>query len=209
MLQDKETIMAIIGAPFWNDRKKAYFTQENNAIEHVLKCRLPPGAPWLETCGPTASLNCQAALGRDLSIVTPGGYGPQPEDVLTSWFNDPRNFKAMKFEWPDLDPEKLPGNEVAQWYPLAVREVFGNPCDFVGALSFDEAVAIIRAGRTIQVCLDLPGHFVSLVAWDEDREHFIMRDSWAARWSDGDGFCRRLTRDEFEGNLRPLCLVYS
>jgi len=138
-----------------------------------------------------------------------GGYSPQSEDVLAAWFNDPNNFVSMRKEWPGLDPATLPGNEVAQWYPLAVREVFGNPCEFVGELGFEKAATHIREGRTIQVCLRKPGHFIALVAFDEDDEEFIIKDSWAGRWPDGDGFCKRFSKDEFEANVKPLCLVYS
>ena len=201
--------MGIIGSQLWNDRKRAYFTQENNAFEHMLKCLLPPGVSWLETCGPTASLNCQASLGRDVAVRTKGGYRPQPEDVLTSYFNDPNNFEALRDSWPAFDPEGLPGNEVAQWYPLAVRSVFGNTCEFVGALTFDQAAGHIRLGRTIQSSLEKPGHFIALVAYDDERSEFIIKDSWASRWPDHDGFCKRLTRAEYEGNVRPRNLVYS
>jgi hypothetical protein len=201
--------MGIIGCCSWKDRDRAYFTQENNSIEHILKCRLPAGTSWLETCGPTASLNCQASLGRDVRIRTPGGYSPQSEDVLAAWFNDPSNFASMRKEWPALDPAKLPGNEVAQWYPLAVREVFGNRCEFVGELGFEAAAGLIREGRAIQACLRKPGHFIALVAYDEDRLEFIIKDGWAGRWPDGDGFCKRLARSEYETNLKPLSLVYS
>ncbi len=36
--------MGIIGSSSWKDRARAYFTQENNSIEHILKCRLPAGS---------------------------------------------------------------------------------------------------------------------------------------------------------------------
>jgi hypothetical protein len=201
--------MGIIGSPLWNDRERAYFTQENNAFEHMLKCLLPPGVSWLETCGPTASLNCQASLGRDVGIKTKGGYSPQPEDLLTAYFNDPNNFEALRAAWPALDPEGLPGNEVAQWYPHAVRAVFGNVCEFVGALTFDQAVDHIRGGRTIQASLKKPGHYIALVAYDETRAEFIIKDSWASRWADHDGFCKPLTLLEYETNVRPRSIVYS
>jgi hypothetical protein len=205
----QEDLMAIFGSPLWNDWERAYFTQENNSIEHLLKCRLPTGFSPLETCGPTASLNCQASLGREVEITTPGGYCPQPEDVLASYFNDPRNFGKLRKAWPGLDPDKLPGNEVPQWYPIAIREVFGNACEFVGDISFGEAVEYIRKGRTLQVCLCRPRHFVSLVAYDDESSEFIIKDSWGGRWPDGDGFCKRLSHPEFETNVRPFCLVYS
>jgi len=200
--------MNIKGSRFWNDREKAYFSQENNAFEHMLKCRLPEGISPLETCGPTAALNCLAALGHPVDVRTQGRYRPQPEDVLTSYFNDPANFDALRSAWSGLDPEMLPGNEVAQWYPLAVREVFGKPCEFAGAVSFYEAKAHLARGRSVQVCLRKPGHFVALVAIDVETEEFIVNDSWGSRWPDGDGFNKRLPRAEYEKNVKPLSLVY-
>jgi len=200
--------MAILGTPYWNDREKAYFTQENNAYEHVLKCRLPEGISPLETCGPTASLNCLASLGYDIRVRSPGRYRPQPEDVLTSFFNDPANFPALREAWSGLDPERLPGNEVAQWYPLAVREVFGKPCEFAGELSFYEARAHLSNGRPVQVCLRKPGHFVALVAYDEEKAEFILNDSWSGRWPDRDGFNKRLSKAEYGVNIKPLSLIY-
>ena len=86
----------------------------------------------------------------------------------------------MRKAWPGLDPQDLPGNEVAQWYPLAVREVFGNPCEFVGELGFEKAAGLIREGRTIQVCLRSPGHFIALVAYDEEKSEFILRTAGPA-----------------------------
>jgi len=201
--------MAIFGSTLWNDRERAYFTQENNSIEHLLKCRLPPGQSPLETCGPTASVNCQASLGRDIGNRTKGGYRPQPEDLLAVYLNDPRNFALLRSAWPGLDPEKIPGNEVAQWYPIAVREVFGNTCEFVGALPFREAADLVRAGNTLQLCLSSPRHFIAIVAYDDELSEFIIKDSWPGRWPDGDGFCKRLSRPEYEAQARALSLVYS
>ena len=112
--------MGIIGSCSWKDRKRAYFTQENNSIEHILKCRLPAGASWLETCGPTASLNCQASLGRDVGIRTSGrllsSAGGRPRRVVQR----PEQLRRdARRRGPASIPQKLPGNEVAQWYPLS------------------------------------------------------------------------------------------
>ncbi|HUX43102.1 MAG TPA: C39 family peptidase [Rectinemataceae bacterium] len=200
--------MAILGTPYWNDRKRAYFRQENNSFEHMLRCSLSGGISPLETCGPTAALNCLTARGYEVGVRCPGLYRPQPEDVLTAFFNDPGNFAALRAAWPGLDPERLPGNEVAQWYPLAVREVFGKPCEFAGEMSFYEAMAHLANGRPLQVCLRKPGHFVALVAYDEEKEEFILNDSWGGRWPDGDGFNKRLSKAEYGANVKPLSLIY-
>ena len=194
----------IVGCSRWND-PNAFYDQLNNPTEHLLKLR---SGTWLETCGPTASLNCQTSVGNGVDFETPGGYAPQPEEVLTDWFNDARNFVRMRAAWKGLDPQTVAGNEVAQWYPLAVDEVFGNRCDFVGALTVPKALEHLGQGRAIQTCLNKPGHFIALVAYDPEKKEFIIKDSWGGRWPQGDGFCQRMAWREFETNTRPLNLVY-
>jgi hypothetical protein len=195
---------SIIGCSRWND-PNAFYDQLNNPTEHVLKLR---SGTRLETCGPTASLNCQSSVGVGVDFETPGGYAPQPEEVLTGWFNDSRNFLRMRNAWKGLDPGLVPGNEVAQWYPLGVYEVFGNRCDFVGALTPQQAVDHLRQGRAIQTCLRNPGHFIALVAFDQAKDEFILKDSWGSRWPRGDGFCQRMSVREWQINSRPVNLVY-
>ena len=195
--------MAIHGAFFWNDRQRAYFSQENNAFEHVLRCSLPTGMSPLETCGPTASLNCLAARGYDVGVRMPGALSAPARGPAHRLFNDPGNFSSLSKAWSGLDPAKLRGNEVAQWYPLAVREVFAKSCEFTGSLSFYEAQAHLADGRPLQVCLRKPGHFIALVANDEEKAEFILNDSWGSRWPDGDGFNKRLSRSEYEKNVNP------
>jgi hypothetical protein len=199
--------MNIQGCRYWNDRAR-YYGQENNPTEHLLKCRLD-GKGWLETCGPTAAINCLAAMGVLSDWTTPGGYHPQPEQELTDYLNDPKNFSKLKAVWGSIDPEAVLGNEVAEWYPLAVREVFGLTAKFVGPLSLDSAIGHLSEGRAIQVCLVQPGHFVALVAYDFDKQEFIINDPWSGRWPDGKGWNKRMPVSEFERNLTPKSLVYQ
>ncbi len=200
--------MAIHGTSHWNDRNKAYYQQSNNPTEHMLKVRLPHGISWLETCGPTAAINCIASMGNPVEIYTPGGYLPQPEEVLSDWFNDPQNFERMKHIWSVLSPEEVAGNEVLDWYPLALRQVFDVAAHLVSDLTAQDAVAHLCSGGALQICLKSPGHYLALVAYDDITNEFIYHDSWAERWPEGDGFCRRMTMNEFATNRRPKALVY-
>jgi len=197
----------ISGTKNWENRDY-YYSQENNPTEHMLKCRLPGGKGWLETCGPTAAVISMASMGRPVEIRTPGGYRAQPEEILTDYLTDPTNFKKLRMLFSDVDPAKIPGNEVAEWYPVAVGEVFGNKCEFAGAMDWVNVSTHLSSGRAVQVCLINPGHFVSLVAVDLTQSEFIYHDPWPGRWPDGDGFCRRMTRREFETNTKGKTLVY-
>ena len=197
--------MGIQGCQFWNDRN-VYFAQENNPTEQILRARLG-GKGWLETCGPTAAVNCLAAMGELTPWTTPGGYSPQPEQELMDHMTDPRNWEKFRKAWGGEDPQVVPGNEVAQWYPVAIQEVLGTKCWFWGELALELAIKHVQAGRAIQVCLKNPGHFVALVAYDSDRGEFIINDSWSGRWPSGSGWNQRLSKTEYDRNVKPKSLI--
>lgn len=195
----------IHGPRYWNDRER-YYTQVNNPTEEQLRKAGVSG--WLETCGPTAAVNCLGALGADLTITCPGRYRPQPEEVLADYLNDPANYGALRAARPDVDPSEIQGNRVPQDYPVAVREVFGVRVQYLESLGWLGVVGQIRAGHSVQICLIKPGHYLAAVAWDEVTNELIYHDSWPARVG-GDGFCRRMSRDAYEGNVRPYVIIYG
>jgi hypothetical protein len=200
--------MEPFGALLWNDRE-AYYRQDDNPAEHLLKVR-SPGRGWLETCGPTAAVNCVVGVGAPVACLTPGGYHPQPEQVLCDCLNDPHHFADLRREWNGLDPEKVAGNEVAQWYPWAVTKVFGTvDCEFVGRMGPDEAADRLSRGQALQICLINPGHFVAVVAFSPEENAFIMNDPWAGRWPGGSGWNKRLSLKEFLNNTKPLTVAYA
>jgi hypothetical protein len=141
--------MKISGCSRWNGRS-AFYEQTNNPTEHILKCLLPKGISALETCGPTAGLNCLTSLGHKVEILAPGGFPLQPEEDLSDWFNDERNFSRMKATWYGLDPGKLPGNEVVEWYPLAIMKMFGQKCTLEMQLDDQKAIQELRMGHALQ-----------------------------------------------------------
>jgi hypothetical protein len=197
--------MSIAGARFWNDRSR-FYTQVNNPTEEQL--RKAGVGSWLETCGPTAAVNCLAAVGHTLDIHCPGPYRPQPEEVLTDYFNDPRNYEALRAERSDVRPDALQGNRVPQYYPLAVREVFGAHARFMFLHSWRAVTEYLAAGWAVQLCLKNPGHYLAAVAYDSAADEIIYHDSWPARVG-GDGFARRMKREEYEQNVQNYVVLYG
>jgi hypothetical protein len=189
----------ILGAKLWDD-KSTYYSQLNNPLETFLKKLGVKG--WLETCGPTAAINCLAALGYDLTIKYPGGWEPQPESVLEDWLNDPRNYPEMKLARPNLDPSTYPGNRIPQYYPIAVMRVFGKHGQYIEGLPFEIVCRKLEEGCTVQLCLIEPGHFIGAVAYDKDTNEIIYRDPWK-------GFNLRMGSDMFINNTKKFCIIYT
>jgi hypothetical protein len=198
----------IKGALKWNC-KDSYYSQMNNPTEALLyKLRTNERPQWLESCGPTAAINCLAAMGINIEIVCPGAFRPQPEEVLMDYFNDPRNFTKLEaVRKVDAD---IPGNRVPQYYPLAVKEVFGVDVAFRWGAPSTGISDHVMAGRPVMVCMERPSHYIALVAYNPSTRNFIYHDSWGARFSDdGGGFSRLMGDTEFGNNLQPYHLVFG
>jgi hypothetical protein len=197
----------ISGARYWNDRTR-FYTQTNNPTEEIL--RLRGGKGWLETCGPTAAVNCLAALGVNVGIICPGGWVPQPEEILMDFLTDPRHYGD--FRNLGADPAAAPGNEQAVLYPLAVSRVFGAIAEFLPTKpQFGVLIDRLKAGAALQFCLMTPGHFVAAVAFDDEAGEIIFNDPWPGRvpaWK-GDGFNRRMGRAEYEANVKDFAVLYG
>ncbi|GHU01814.1 hypothetical protein FACS1894147_02380 [Spirochaetia bacterium] len=196
----------IKGVRFWND-KDCYYTQTNNPTEEILRKRSDGG--WLVSCGPSAAVTCIAAMGFNVFCGCPGEYVPQSEEVLMDFFNDPRNYAVLKAARPDTPPDVWHGNEVPQFYPVAIRAVFGVSASFVWGNSFDTIVAHLQAGRAVQLCLVKPGHYIAAVAYDDETKEIIINDPWPGRFTDGNGFNRRMTQGEIKSNTKPFLIVYG
>jgi len=195
----------IKGVKFWNARE-CYFVQTNNPTEEILRKR--SDGVWLVSCGPSAAVTCIAAMGFDVSIKTPGGYAPQSEEVLMDFFNDPRNYPTLQKARPETPPDMWHGNEIPQFYPVAVKSVFGVTAHFEWKADFDKAAAELSAGKAVQLCLKKPGHYIAAVAYDDERDEIIFNDPLPGRFKDGNGFNRRLKRIDFS-NVKPFRIVYD
>jgi hypothetical protein len=165
----------IIGLPRWQ-APDAYYSQTNNVVEAILA---KTGANRkLESCGPTSAVMLVDALGALHPTMTPGGWQPQPEDLLAAWMNDPRNYGAMRHIRSDIDPANIMGNEVPQWYEVAVPAVFGVKARFYWGSGTAEICRAMTNGRGVMVALKKPGHFIAIVAVDMDIGEAIYHDPW-------------------------------
>lgn len=196
----------IKGAIHWAVRD-TYYIQTNNPTEELLRKRVEQSR--LESCGPTAAVNCLAVLGYDLMISCPGPYSPQPEEILMDWFHDPVNLKRLARIDRNVNPRTTPGNRIPSYYPLAVRDVFGARGDFVDGITFGQIGEYLRKGHALQLCLKDPGHFIAAVAFDFEHEHIIFRDPWPNRLPDGNGFNRRIDLREYDRNIKSFAVIYG
>jgi hypothetical protein len=186
----------ILGALQWDDD---FFSQLNNPSEALLKKKLKERGSYLETCGPSAAVNCLDAIGYNLTISCPGVFSPQPEEVLSDFFNDDRNYPAFRMIRKNLDPAKIPGNRVPQYYPYAVKQVFDAKAEYMWRKDWDYATGLLKDGNALQLCI--PGHYISAQAFDLDKQEIIYDDSWK-------GAKKRMGRNRYERDIRKYMIIY-
>lgn len=199
----------IKGATFWDDREK-YFVQTNNPTEEMLrKSLIEKRTGYLESCGPTSALNCLAALGYFVTILTPGGYKPQPEEILTDFFNDPLNDREFERIRSGIQIANIPENRVPQYYPYAVRTVFEAEAEFRWLKDWKEVTELLTKGSAIQLCLKSPGHYIAALAYDPEADEIVYNDPWPARSGlKNKGFNERMKKVEYEANVEGYVIVY-
>lgn len=204
-------------AKYWND-PNAYYAQNNNAMERLLNKTLSEVSiahgfsvsefAHLEFCGPSASVNCIAARTPIKDIVLPGGFIPQPEDLLSLYFHDPRNLPLFNKLAPQFDFAKMLPNRCPSLYPRAVQAVFGVSCKFLdGKLTVGQLKENLIAGNTIQLCLKSPGHFVAAVNFDEKTNEIVYNDPFDGRGG-VKGFNRRMSLTEYVNNVKDYAIIY-
>jgi hypothetical protein len=198
------------GVQQWQS-KNHYYSQENNPTEAYNKTRVNDRGGWLESCGPTSAVNCLAAMGKNVEITCPGVFKPQPEEVLMDYFNDPRNSSTLKAV-RDLGVagDSIPENRVPQYYPVAVRAVFGVSAKFEWGATWDHIITELDRGRAVQICLTDPGHYIAVVAYTLDDGGFLVyNDSWGSQYSDGKGGHNRfMNKIELQANVEPYRIIY-
>lgn len=198
------------GVEKWDDAS-VYYSQENNPTEAYNRARKELGDDCvLETCGPSAAVNCLAAMGCRITITCPGLYKPQPESVVMDYMNDPRN-EAKLYKVRDLSGYTIPKNRVPQYYPVAIQDIFSIPGDFYWGASWDDIVRALDQKKAVQICLKDPSHFVAVVAYSTKGLGFLVyNDSWGSRFADGKGgHNRQLFKGELETNVKPYRIVYG
>jgi hypothetical protein len=196
----------IRGTTLWNNRD-CYYVQTNNPTEEYL--RKNGKGNWLVSCGASAGVTCIASMGNEVTVTCPGAYRPQSDEVLMDYFNDPRNYEILKKIREETPPDSWNGNEVPQFYPAAVSAVFGVKAEFLWGNDFGRIVSFLQAARAVQLCLVKPGHYIAAVAYDDERREIVFNDPWPGRFSDGNGFNRRLGEAECKANVKSFMIVYG
>ncbi|MDR2446070.1 MAG: hypothetical protein LBD58_02065 [Treponema sp.] len=125
------------------------------------------------------------------------------------FFNDQRNYAALKAARPDTPPDVWHGNEAPQFYPVTVKAVFGVKAVFEWGAGFDKTAAELQSGKAAQLRLVKPGHYIAAVAYDGEAREIIFNDPCPGRFADGNGFNRRMGEAEFKGNVMPYRIVYG
>jgi hypothetical protein len=182
----------IVGLKNW-DNPACYYSQENNAIEEI--SRKLGIKNYLETCGPSAMCTLISAIDENALDKFP----IQPEDILTCWLNDPRNYSLLLGERKDINPINYMGNRIPQYYPIAIFTLFGFAGKYESSISLEKIKTAIDQGHGVMACLKSPGHFIPIVAYEDDE--IIYHDpwpgnSWPARFRGSHGRNRRIAEDE-------------
>lgn len=225
----------IYGLTKWDD-PNTYWSQTNNPTEQILKKdglrdseklreigkkygikdsiineMIKSISMWLESCGNTTAVNIADALGADVEFLGPGPWAPKADECLLDYFNSPENYDKFIKIRNDIDPDNLLGNEVPQYYVAGIPDVLNIPCGFFWGAYFDKMVQGIKKGKGLMICLKDPGHYVGIVAYDDETDELIYRDPWPGNyWPERHlgtpGFNRRMNREDFK-NVQSFYLV--
>ena len=131
---------------------------------------------------------------------------------MTDYLNDPRNFQKLQQARIDILPSHYMGNQIAQYYPIAVKEVFGINCEYFEGLSFKKIKESLKKNIGVMVCMKDPGHFVGIVAYDDIKEEIIYNDPWPNNpWpgylQGSSGFNRHMLWNLIKPNLKPYLIL--
>lgn len=190
----------IKGTKYW-DNRNTFSVQTNNAHEAFLRRWSGKDRGYLELCGPTSAINVIESMGAPVECKSPVGEPIQPEDYLAAWMNTPANR-------PSYIPDERPTNEYPKAYPNAITKVFGRSCKYLEGQSFEWITSMVFGGTGCMICLKDPGHFLAVVAFDNETNELIYRDPWPNR-TGTDGFNLRMGKKEFDANVKPYVVVFG
>lgn len=201
----------IKGAIEWSNPNHHYIQTNNPTEQFLKKLNNESKVSWLQSCGPTAAINCLAVLGHNLDIKCPGIYEPQPEEVLMDFFNDPRNNKTFDTIVKNYDDMHIPGNRFAVLYPYAVKQVFNVLfAEYKKIHDFTEIIKLLSVGNTVQLLLKNPSHFIAAIAYDDSEDKIIFNDPWPKRKGlKYAGLHEHMTKNEYDNNVTKYCVVYK
>jgi hypothetical protein len=202
--------MSVYKLPYWDD-SDTFFTQENNPSEILLKKIL--GRIYLESCGPTAVANIVQSLDKYLRVIISSkkfgnvDYVIPLDETIMDYFGNTDNFKRFDEIRESEGFKKKPFNEIPQYYPEMVNDLFDMKGVFRWGVSFTKVAEYVAKGYGVMLCFKKPGHFIAVGYADDVSEEIEYRDSWKnnyfpKRLKGTSGFNRRVKWSEIEGNLQ-------
>lgn len=164
---------------------------------------------YLESCGMSA-LACEMEgleyAPVDKPIQFPTGKTIPLDDGLMTFVNLPSNDKL--FQAGDVFDNRY-------WDTIitAAKECFG--CDaYLQRFDkdFDFLSVELERGNGVIICLDEPGHYLALIAYDQESDEIIYHDSWGSRNMGcpvltNKGRYERLNRGDMF-NVRSKCAIF-
>lgn len=186
----------VYGCNLWNDNKE-FNIQTNDPLEQLYKKLISelkqkyPNLHWghLESCGPNAMTNCLAVTIKGRKIIremikTPGGCPHQFPHLIIGFLNSPNNYSdltkaRLKSGAPYIDPDKIQGNRVPQYYSVVAKNMCNVDAYFEWNIDIKKLKYILSKKNPIQICYKNPSHYASIKAFDKDRigEFFYSDDS--------------------------------
>lgn len=169
----------ISAVKYWK-KKSIRYDQENNIIEQFLKDQKNLGNCnfWFESCNVEASACAVEAVGAKWIIECPQfmGYG----DLMFDFLNSPRTFKDLP-----VKSKKYPLNEIMDNLAYAV-EIFTDGGAKVHHYASSEHIHIhmrefLMTGSAVVLSYLTDygtGHYITVVAYDDETKQFICYDPW-------------------------------
>jgi hypothetical protein len=213
----------VTGCVLWNDPGE-FNVQTNDPVEQMIKKLIAqlrekyPEVHWgyLESCGVNTLTNCFAVTLRGREIIrklsaTLGTYTQQFPHLLMGYLNDPKNYPAMERARresgaPPVDPDKVQGNRVPQFYVALAWEMLGVEAHFEWGCTPNKVREILSQQHPVQFCYKDPGHYASLKAWHHTDKVFYSDDSWPR--SGVPGFNTPVKESDFS-NIQDWLIWYN
>ncbi len=168
---------------------------------------------WLESCFSHSNFNGAVATRKDVrgfeETQTKRFPGVRPPDYMTLWLNTPQNYSALKTIRPDVIPENWLGNEIPQYYPHIMKEIFGVECIFTMTHTWDDLVAALKDASAVFFCLRQPGHGVLAHSYDSDTDEILYTDPDPPRVpAEVDWRRVRMNKAEHDRNVKTFLNIY-
>lgn len=181
------------------------YDQERNGVEAIIKkvnAANKVNVGYLESCGICAFCTLMEGmeyLSSKLYLTFPTGKKIQFDDAVMVYANDPAN---------GFDNSKM-ANRVAISYPKLANELFGARAEIVWSIDKNQLVSHLKSSDGIQICLKNPGHWIAVVAYDEDKDEFIYMDSWGSRPGLKNGGVHEVMSAKDLSNVQPFYIWYK